>query len=237
MASATQQGENPAAEKLLKPATSDGGSALISKESVPLLFAFLGGYYDVLCFKQYKAYPTMMTGNVLNLCMKVGNRDPLDVKFLLAAVAHYLGGYTLFKHLDLRLGSTSVKAAAPLVLLLHSAADNMRMHFPDSKWHMMLLAIAGGLINGVCTEKLKVVTVMLTGHLQKISGDLAESSSKGLSKERWNSTVTSIKVVFLFCLGVTLSMAAGNKKNPLPAMGRNKFGVVGAIYAAILLLH
>merc|ERR1712070_657242 len=100
----------------------------------------------------------MMSGTTLNLCMKVGNRDPVDVKFLLAAIMHYSGGVALFKYLDLKLeGRRTCTAVAPVVFGLHAASDRLRAVYPESRWHMVLLAITGGLLNGVSAEKLKCV--------------------------------------------------------------------------------
>jgi uncharacterized membrane protein YoaK (UPF0700 family) len=57
----------------------------------PGRLAIVAGWYDVVCFKQYKCYANMMTGNTLNLCMKIGNGERADVALISAAIANFIG--------------------------------------------------------------------------------------------------------------------------------------------------
>ena len=63
----------------------------VSQKSLPFWLAIVAGWYDVVCFKQYKCYANMMSGNTLNLCMKVGNGERADVALISAAIAHFIG--------------------------------------------------------------------------------------------------------------------------------------------------
>ena len=58
---------------------------------MPGRLAIVAGWYDVVCFKQYKCYANMMTGNTLNLCMKIGNGERADVALISAAIANFIG--------------------------------------------------------------------------------------------------------------------------------------------------
>lgn len=210
----------------------------VSKKSLPYLLAFVAGWYDTVCFRQYKCYANMMTGNTLNLFMKIGNRDMADVALIAAAVVHFISGFTLFRYLDMRMkGRGSCIAVAPAIVSLFALADVYRKKFPQSRWHMLFLAVAGGIINSVSAERAKIVTNMMTGHYQKLSGDLADYLAKGISSEQHASALLSIRVVATFCSGVSVGMAAWNIKHNCPVLERRCFAIIGFIYALILVLH
>jgi uncharacterized membrane protein YoaK (UPF0700 family) len=213
-------------------------TTLVSKESLPFVLAFVAGWYDVVCFKQYKAYANMMTGNTLQLTMKLGGGDRADVPLLAAAILHFSAGFSGYKYLDTRMGGKgSCTVVAPLVLALFTLADLARRRYPNSKYHMLLLAIAGGIVNSVSAEKTKLVTNMMTGHMQKMSSDVADHFSKGMSESQRASSLLSARVVATFCSGVVIGAAAYNVKHDVRALSSHKFTIVGAIYAAVLLLH
>lgn len=216
----------------------DRTTTLVSKESLPFVLAFVAGWYDVVCFKQYKAYANMMTGNTLQLTMKLGGGDRADVPLLAAAILHFSAGFSGYKYLDTRMGGKgSCTAVAPLVLALFTLADLARRRYPNSKYHMLLLAIAGGIVNSISAEKTKLVTNMMTGHMQKMSSDVADHFSKGMSESQRASSLLSARVVATFCSGVVIGAAAYNVKHDVKALSSHKFTIVGAIYAAVLLLH
>lgn len=211
---------------------------LVSKESLPFILAFVAGWYDVVCFKQYKAYANMMTGNTLQLAMKLGGGDRADVPLLAAAVLHFSVGFSGYKYLDTRMkGRGSCTAVAPLVLALFTLADLARRRYPNTKYHMLLLAVAGGIVNSVSAEKAKLVTNMMTGHMQKMGTDLADHLSKGTSESQRTSSLLSARIIATFCSGVAIGAAAYNIKHDVRALSSHKFTIVGGVYAAVLLLH
>mmetsp|Transcript_5499 Transcript_5499/g.13220 ORF Transcript_5499/g.13220 Transcript_5499/m.13220 type:complete len:287 (+) Transcript_5499:157-1017(+) len=215
-----------------------GERTFVSKEALPYLLAFVAGWYDVSLFQQYKAYANMMTGNTLNLFLKVGNGDSSDALLLAGTIANFAGGFTAFKCLDGVLkGKGSCTAAAPVVFALFALADRFRRARPKSRNHMLLLAVAGGIINCISADKAKQATNMMTGHYQKLSGDLAEYLLKGLTPEKRASASLSCRVVATFCAGVTLGMAAWNVKHPFEALSKHRFAIFGGVYAGILVLH
>ena len=210
----------------------------VSKKVLPFLLAFVAGWYDVVCFKQYKCYANMMTGNTLNLCMKVGGGDTADASLIAAAILNFTGGFALFKYLDMKMqGRGSCMAIAPVVAALFAFADAYRRRFPQSRWHMLFLAAAGGMINSVSAERAKLVSNMMTGHFQKLSGDLADYLAKGVSNEQQASSLVSMRLVSTFCSGVCVGMAAWNVQHPFPVLARRRFAIIGSIYAVILVLH
>ena len=230
-------GQEPAAAATGAPAIQ--APTCVSKGALPFCLAFVAGWYDVICFKQYKCYANMMTGNTLNLCMNVGNRQNAnDVALIAAAILHFTGGFTFFKFLNTKMKSRgSCAAVAPLIFGLFSLADVCRRKYPKSRWHMLFLAIAGGIINSISAERAGMVSNMMTGHYQKVSSDCADWLARGLSKEQRASASVSVRLVATFCSGVSLGMAAWNINHPYAVLSRRRFAIIGAIYAALLVLH
>merc|ERR1711998_114642 len=75
---------------------------LLSGHALPYCLAFAAGWFDVVCSKQYRCYANMMTGNTLNLLMKVSDRDFADAPLLASVIAVFCAGYMFFKVLDSR---------------------------------------------------------------------------------------------------------------------------------------
>ncbi len=220
----------------------DAASTFLNQSSLQYLLAFVAGWFNVICFKQYKCYSNMMTGNTVNLCYKLGGLESADVPFLVGAIVHFCGGFTSFKCLDMKLKNRgSCTAVAPVIFILFSLADVLSAKYPKSRWHMLFLAFACGMVNSISAEKGKIVTNMMTGHFQSLSSILADYLVKGVSSQQKASTVDSIRMVVTFCSGICLGMAAWNSNHPLAKLGSNlherKYAVFGAIYAAILILH
>lgn len=62
----------------------------ISKAALPFFLAAIAGWQDVVNQRQYACYCNMMSGNTLNLCMAIGNRDWFPtVPFILGTIAHF----------------------------------------------------------------------------------------------------------------------------------------------------
>jgi hypothetical protein len=211
---------------------------VVSKELAPVLVAFWLGWHDVVCFKQYKAFTTRHSGSLINFGSNLANRNKQDMMFFLLSVLNFFGGHTLYKCIDLKLSGNKICAAmAPFVLGFHAMSDRFRSVFPDSRYHMFLLAAANGIINGVSLDKFKCITYVYTGHLQKFSTEVSELLVKGGSASQWIKVLTSKTVAMLssFTCGCFASQAAANSSIALFS-GRHKFGIIGAFYAAILAL-
>jgi len=210
---------------------------ILSKQTAPVLLAFLSGWYDVLCFKQYKSYALMPTGNTVNLFMQIGNRDYSNVKFLLAAIANYWGGMGLYKFLDLTLQGLTPTYAAKVVFALHAASDQLRLTFPDSRFTVLPLSISGGFFNALSAGKLGGIMAMMNGQYQGLCAGIAQMAVKGQSKEQTASVLKSLRVIVAFCLGLSMGAYAGNMSHPFVQITKRRFSLVGALYAAILVLH
>ena len=178
---------------------------IVSQATLQLLLAFVAGWFDVICFKQYKCYANMMTGNTVNLCYKIGNLETVDVSFLAAAILNFSGGYTTFKYVDMLLkGQRSCTAVAPIILTFFAATDVLRGKFPKSRWHMLPLSFACGIINCISAEKARIASNMVTGHYQSLSTIFADLLFKGTSIQQRASALDSIRVVLTFCSALAL---------------------------------
>lgn len=211
---------------------------VLSKEVAPLLLAFLNGWFDVLCFRQYKAFTLRQTGSTMNLAINLHLQDSVNIKFFFAILANYCGGCAIFKFLDTLLkGRNPLTASAPVVLALQMANDRLRNAFPDVRWHMSLLAMSNGLFNTAAAEKFACLTHVITGHYQKLSTDLVLLGMKGLSKDQLRATRKSVCVLIAFFSGAFIGQAAGNLKHAIiPHCSKHRFGILGVFYAALLVL-
>ena len=174
----------------------------------------------------------------MNLCYKVGNLDATDVSFFVTAILNFSGGFAAFKCLDTKLsGRWSCTTAAPVIFALFALADILRARSPSSRWHMIPLAFACGMVNSVSAEKAKLVTMAVTGHYQGLSSLLADALCKGLTAPQRRSAFESVRMVAAFCSAIAVGMAASNARGAPPALARAKFTAFGALYAAALVLH
>merc|ERR1719161_3318486 len=95
--------------------------------------------------------PIRLTGQSLNLAVQLGAQDYSNLKFALATIANYCGGFAFYKCLDVKVteGKKTCTAVAPIILALTAASDQLRLAVPGNRFKLMPLAIAGGMINGL----------------------------------------------------------------------------------------
>jgi len=210
---------------------------ILGKTITPVMLAFLSGWYDVVCFKQYKSYALMPTGNTVNMFMQIGNKDYSNTKFLLASILHYLGGMGLYKFLDLTMQGLKCTPAAAVVFGLHAVSDQMRLTIPDSRFTVLPLSLAGGFFNTLSAGKLGGIMAMMNGQYQQLTAAIATILAKGSSKDQIAAALKPLRVMIAFCLGLTSSAIVNNMNHPFTAISQRRFTFIGALYAAILLLH
>lgn len=211
---------------------------MLDKQTAPVLLAFLSGWYDVVCFKQYKSYALMPTGNTVNLFMQIGNQDYSNVKFLLASIVNYCGGMGLYKFLDLTMQKgLNCNTAAKVVFFLHAASDQLRLTFPASRFTVIPLSISGGFFNALSAGKLGGIMAMMNGQYQGLTGAIAQVGAKGQSKDAMAAILKSVRVIAAFCLGLSMGAYTGNMNHPFGAITQRRFSFIGALYAVLLVLH
>jgi len=198
---------------------------IIPKDVAPVLLAFLSGWYDNICFQQYKIYSLMPTGSTVNMCIQIGNKDFSNVKFLGSAVANYSLGMFLYKFLDMR-GAT-ITTGSKVMLFLHTVGDQLRLLFPDNRMTVMPFSIAGGYFNSLAAGKLGGIMAMMNGQYQGFTAAIAMGQQ--------DKVYQAIKVIAAFCFGIMGGSYTKNMASPLT--GNRKFTVIGILYALILVLR
>jgi len=211
-------------------------ATIVSKETAPVLLAFLSGWYDIVCFKQYKSFALMPTGNTVNMLTQIGNSDYTNTKFFALAIANYCGGMYIFKFLDLKMQGLTNTTAAKLIFGLHAASDQLRIAFPESRFTVLPLTISGGFFNALSAGKLGGIMAMMHGQYQGLMATVATATVKGNSEATTAAMMKSLKVIVAFCFGLFAGAYGGNMNHPFSAITNRRFSFIGALYAAILVL-
>jgi uncharacterized membrane protein YoaK (UPF0700 family) len=198
-------------------ATADSTVGLKSAKSVaktidPFLagLAFLSGWADVMTWKKFGVYANMMTGCTINLARALVTQQLEGVSFFASMIVAYTIAWTLFSMIILKYPerfSSPSRAAVPLILPCFIAADAFVIGFPDSRFPALFLSIGFAALNAVSLKVGGHVTQMVTGHLQRIGVDLADSASGNLQPERAGVTRSSAVVYVSFFCGVLASSA------------------------------
>jgi len=220
---------------------------IISTSNLSLSLAFLAGWADVTSVKTFKMYSSMMTGNWITLTTRVASQDYTDISLLVATLAMFSLGFAIFRFVDnyLQQGVAKGKACswfAFLVFGLMYAADYLILKDSTSRWPIVFVAMASGIINAVSSSRCHLVTNMMTGHVMTISSNVADYAferkmlnANAPPLKLKQNTYVSIKIIGSFCSGaamkIWLSSVLVNK-----AAAAWKFGQVGTMYMLLLVL-
>ncbi|KAJ1455283.1 hypothetical protein M885DRAFT_587790 [Pelagophyceae sp. CCMP2097] len=134
--------------------------------------AFLTGLADIVLFRKYRTFSTMMTGNTMWMAAAVVNTQWRTAAYYLSIIFAYVGGLAAFRVLDTQVGEqgSATFAAAPAVALLFAASDLLSWKRPlDLCSPMLLLAAAFGIINSVGQDVAGLLTFVVTGHMTKLT--------------------------------------------------------------------
>merc|ERR1719195_959869 len=119
-----------------------------------------------------------------------------------------------------------------------------------SHWPILLLNMGFGAINALSTEHTGVITCMVTGHVQRLAGFVADfastSSSGGISDTARRGAGQSFRIFSMFCFGVAAGSLATGWIGPhwnirsraawLPVVWPERsFPPLGILYALLLL--
>ena len=207
-------------------------------------FAFFNGWAEVVCFEHYSAFANMMTGNWMRICTSLVALQWVDAVYWLLVVLFYIGGAGVHRAVDLALSPkgaaaggdhSSCAAIAPVVLALFVAADWLRgAGSHTTRWTMLLLSAAFGMVNTAGSEATGVLTHVVTGHLQKLGQSAADGLGGRLHGEKQRAAQRSLVVMLAFgggMLGAAASMrvCTGSLAARLPP-----FSSLGVIFAALL---
>lgn len=116
--------------------------------------ALLAGWTDSICFKLFGYYPNLMTGHTIRLSTALAEKRWSDAFFFITLLIHYFFGFGLHRVAVIKQKRELPSVVAPAVLLLFIIADRGALYhtLPLSRWNIMPLALAYGLLNAVSLE-------------------------------------------------------------------------------------
>ena len=203
----------------------------------PYLLAFLAGWVDLAAIRTFKMYASMMTGNWVNLSARIAAQDDKDLLLLVSTLGMFSLGYMALHLLQTKTNATTTKTTLVLgcstfILASMCAVDYFRMQHPASRWPVVLLALASGMVNSISSTKAGMVTNMMTGHLMsciEIVGEYVYDKCVGGSTTGQSSgKASSFVVVFSFCCGVYGCHQCGFQ------YPEYMFSIVGGMYFVVI---
>lgn len=149
----------------------------------------LSGIVEAICFRRFRCFPNMMTGNTVR-CMDALAENRLDtVMMYLGLIVNYVSGGALYKFLstwkkDIDLAWVSKISFGFFLLsdLIGRIKDASRI-FP--------MAVAFGMINAATQESIGAVTNAVTGHYGKIGLGIGENLFLQLKKDSDGKSVNN----------------------------------------------
>ena len=213
------------------PATTFTSTTTIpTNTKLPLLLAFISGWADVLSVKSFKMYSNMMTGNWVNLSSRIVSQDYADMALVAATLFVFSVGYAIFRYVDRLRSKTNMQLLAVVLFALFSTVDKLRNDDPVARWPVLLIASGSGVANALSASSSVKVTNMMTGHLMKISSDVADYAYRGTTAQQLKGTYVSVRVIFCFCSGAALCVWCNLQHQYM-------FTMIGAMYAAIIVVY
>ena len=201
-------------------------------------FAYLAGVADTVTYHRHNMYANMMTGNTINFAYSLGSGLWLDCFFYISIILSYVGGIAAFRRVDLR-REYALSTVAPLVLVLFTLTDIITLRSGGSRWAMLCVVSASGLVNAACADATGTITAMLTGHCQKLGNFVTDAVSGAANYADGVAARKSLFVMAIFAFGVASGAAferlvplAIRSAFPIPA-----YSVLGVAYAAMLVLN
>ncbi|KAL9186266.1 hypothetical protein ACHAXT_005504 [Thalassiosira profunda] len=211
----------------------------------PLAFAstmaFLAGYSDVICVRQFNCYAAMMSGNVVVTSMALAEKKWTEALGRLSLIGSYLLGAASVRSIELihrRSAESETKSnqhltmVAPIVAVIFAIANHlvMGLHSDSQKWKLALLAFGYGMVYASANQALNAtITQLLTGHIVKL-GTAVSDRFVGTTRQ-WNAgSLLSLCILGSFIAGGacgTLSLPSVPKDFPF-------FTVLGIGYALVL---
>lgn len=180
---------------------------LLSQEVLVSTFAFLNGISDVICQKRHGCYANLMTGNLIQLCSSIAEGQAEQALKVASLLLSFMAGVGLRQRLGSSVVATTALPWIAVPLLCASEVcfrmtSNMNTHIT-----IMLLALAGGLVNSFASKETgNTVVFAVTGHLTRLGNGIVEGQ---LPK-------SSVLVVLFFGLGIGITTALYDHIHSLP---------------------
>lgn len=150
-----------------------------AKSLLTIGFSSTAGWSDVICFKRYASFASLMTGNTVKAGIAAsmpagegedaGNRA-INVTYYVCILLCYMLGGTLFQFIKngcpRRMGSISAVVCFTLVV----ATETCNLIWGNDRWQVCLLAPTFGIQNCLTFGgAMATNTTIITGNMQKMS--------------------------------------------------------------------
>lgn len=222
--------------------------------------AFSIGWANVLSLELYKAFGTMLTGNLVQLGWSLGLGRWYDTLFYVAVIVSYLSGQFFHRLVSSQRNPWAVTRShssllMALAVLLLGVTQDVWMYYDNGKnrYAVMLLSATLGIVASVADNVNGIIVNLMTGHLTKIANagfdalllpDGAENKTKKIAAR----SLLVVSVFFLGCLwGTALSyhiLRLGghdndddNPSSPSSSRFVPAFTPLGALFAIMLCVH
>jgi uncharacterized membrane protein YoaK (UPF0700 family) len=251
--------DNSLSSKISKnpPSRATVSSKKLSNKTIfTLALVMLAGITEGICYRRFRCFPTMMTGNTIRGLDALADWDVSTAMMHGRLILAYVAGGALFKFLDVlyqqrqqekenAVGSSSSTLSSNNLLLVWVArvafvlfGVSDLMGCKRDMWRLPPLALGFGMINAATMDVLGVVTNAVTGHWTKIGVGMAE---RALLKSDTNNNKgyrTSLQTVgtFVSSMLVTnlvyrwLETQAPMLLSRLPPLGMS----LGVLYTSLL---
>lgn len=193
--------------------------------------AWIAGWVDVVCMSRYKAFATMMTGNVLNwgkVIAKIATGKSHrwgDLVYYSALIIAYILGLVAHTKLERRLSVWKATAFAPVIaltILLVEVLDQYSDIYPD-RWNAVLLAPMFAVAGNISLKGgLQTVTCMATGHVHSVTAWTVQACTGELAQENKKKLCMSLCIIFFLVFGAACGSAASDEVSyPHQCSGEN----------------
>lgn len=180
--------------------------------------AFATGCVDTVCFRRYKCFLGMMTGNTIRFATAVAEARILDALFHASLITSYAVGVGIFRVLDIKVRHGEKEASsssqqllttvAPIILALFVLADMLAHWFDNNRIHAPLLSVGFGIMNAASADATGgTILYAMTGHITRMGRNIVDYFM--LSKPKCLQSFKSrLRIVACFAAGIALSVKA-----------------------------
>jgi uncharacterized membrane protein YoaK (UPF0700 family) len=208
----------------------------------------LSGILEAICFRRFKVFPNMMTGNTVRCIDALAELRFADIQLYGGMIASYISGGALFKFMDearIFPKTPNLVWLSRVSLGIFCASDLVGLY--KDRMRMIPLAVACGMINTATQEAIGAVTNAVTGHIGKIGVGLGKAMAMQLrpqtsadpavpsTNKAFISSLQGLSAFVTALLSTTLIWQWLEAKHPwilsrLPPLGVS----LGAVYTALL---
>jgi uncharacterized membrane protein YoaK (UPF0700 family) len=173
----------------------------------------MSGITEGICFRRFKCFPNMMTGNTVRCMDALADWNLGMVGLYGSMIVSYVTGGALFRVLEygtrqtyhLQASNYLLVWVARVSLVLFCLSDLIGVH--RDLWRLPFLALGCGLINAAANDTVGTVTNAVTGHWTKIGlgtgeGLLLPSLSKENVAVNSRNSSSSVKGVSAFVVSL-----------------------------------